>query len=274
MENNSTSLPPIFKFSMIWNILPYFGYLHTWKKTLESLCMGSRQVWRENYRAFIKLGSKFKDETTLCSIPGIYEWHKLQNMELHRFRLILYTNDNEMNVKCLYESNDEWTLGMILSFLFKINEDLAVVFKSDNFMNYTDVEFWRKSEISEILPSVLWPSCKSETKRFHNFQNFRWAQYILKQVKYKSVVVRKIYNEIFEVIPIVNSEVYVTSNQNKFEWDTLETLKTYQTWKIRNWIWRPLALHYINCTAEDKPEKLLNLSIISNIKHLVISRSI
>ena len=62
-------------------------------------------------------------------------------MELHRFRLILYTNDNEMNVKCLYESNDEWTLGMILSFLFKINEDLAVVFKSDNFMNYTDVEF-------------------------------------------------------------------------------------------------------------------------------------
>ena len=209
MESNSAPLPSIFKFSVIWNILPYFGYLHEWKQTLESLCLKTRQIWRENYRAFCKWGSKHKSviKLTFCEINN--EYLELQDTELYSFLLELFKYDYEKDTNILAENFEE-IAKIIFPLLFTINDNLVVLLKNNSVDNcYREVNFLGLSEIPEILPSVLWPSCKSETKRFNIFKSFSWVEYILEQAKYKSVVVKKVDKETFEVFPTINSEVRI-----------------------------------------------------------------
>ena len=80
----SEFLPPIFKLSALCNILPYFGYLHEWKNLLESICMGTNQVWNENRAALMHWGKDYKQETWLIYYKGGFIINKgiPQNLEL------------------------------------------------------------------------------------------------------------------------------------------------------------------------------------------------
>ena len=64
-KTNNKSLPPIFKLSALYNILPYFGYLHEWKNLLESISTGTNQVWNENKAALMYWGKDYKQEIWL-----------------------------------------------------------------------------------------------------------------------------------------------------------------------------------------------------------------
>ena len=49
MESISTKkLSPIFKLSLLSKILPYFGYLHDWRRILESINKKTNDIWDQN----------------------------------------------------------------------------------------------------------------------------------------------------------------------------------------------------------------------------------
>ena len=134
---------------------------------------------------------------------------KLQDIQFYSITLELFKRDDKKNINILAENFEE-IAKLIFPLLFKIEENLAVFLKTDsNYTERTEVNFWRVDEITEIIPSVLWPTSKSKTKRFNIFQSFRWVEYILEQAKYQSVVVKKVDKETFEVTPAVNSQVKI-----------------------------------------------------------------
>ena len=61
MESISTKkLPPIFKLSLLSKILPYFGYLHDWKRILESINKKTNDIWDQNKEQLKYLGRDLK----------------------------------------------------------------------------------------------------------------------------------------------------------------------------------------------------------------------
>ena len=59
---NRRVLPPIFKFSDLWNILPFYGYLHKWKLLLEWLSKQTQLIWENCEHEFMSKGNEFKSE--------------------------------------------------------------------------------------------------------------------------------------------------------------------------------------------------------------------
>ena len=51
---------PIFKFSSLVCILPYFGHLHDWKVIMSTLCSHSRLIWDQNFTMFLNAGRNLK----------------------------------------------------------------------------------------------------------------------------------------------------------------------------------------------------------------------
>ena len=53
-------LPEVFKFSNLWNILIYYGFLHEWKILLTRVNKNSSTVWNNNENLFINVGKDNK----------------------------------------------------------------------------------------------------------------------------------------------------------------------------------------------------------------------
>ena len=58
-------LPVIFKFSHISRVLVYYGRLHNWKVLMETLSKGTKQLWEDNFDAFVKWGEHYKAQLWL-----------------------------------------------------------------------------------------------------------------------------------------------------------------------------------------------------------------
>ena len=55
-------LPPIFRFSTLCNILPFFGTLEKWSWLLSCLSSKTKSVWEDNEQMFLYCGQNFKRE--------------------------------------------------------------------------------------------------------------------------------------------------------------------------------------------------------------------
>ena len=66
MENfTEDSLPQIFRFSTLCNILPYYGKLHQWVWMLNWISNKTKKIWRDNKEMFIECGKLYKDQIKL-----------------------------------------------------------------------------------------------------------------------------------------------------------------------------------------------------------------
>ena len=54
MDKYPQSLPLIIKFSLLWELLPFYGHLPLWRFLLCSLSTQTKQVWIKNQQAFRK----------------------------------------------------------------------------------------------------------------------------------------------------------------------------------------------------------------------------
>ena len=61
-------LPPIFKMSVLCNILPYYGHLHIWRKLLEMINSKTKDIWDQNREQLMYIGRDFKRDIELDNL--------------------------------------------------------------------------------------------------------------------------------------------------------------------------------------------------------------
>ena len=58
-------IPPIFKMSVLWNILPYYGHIHRWRRLLEKINKETKDIWDQNREQLKYIGRAFKRDIEL-----------------------------------------------------------------------------------------------------------------------------------------------------------------------------------------------------------------
>ena len=81
----------MFKFSTIWNILPFYGKLHKWRWMMKILWKQTSQIWNDNEDAFVRCGSDLKVPKAFNScrfmksdIIKVIKWHKVYSHYLFK----------------------------------------------------------------------------------------------------------------------------------------------------------------------------------------------
>ena len=62
---SAKKLPPIFKMSVLCNILPFYGNLHRWRRLLEKINTETKEIWDQNREQLKYIGRDFKRDIEL-----------------------------------------------------------------------------------------------------------------------------------------------------------------------------------------------------------------
>ena len=223
MERISTEkLPPIFKMSVLWNILPYYGHLHRWRRLLEKINTETKEIWDQNREQLMHIGRDFKREIELDNLNEDARYLKPNRGWLDLFKLSLSDDISENKF-------DFTTLTDNLS------EDEVIIIDSheDIFKDY-QIHYWRKDRISDILPAIKCPSYKSETKIFKNSEIDYIGYFIKDQNHTESFVIENadkklsislVYGDTVKIKPRTFSIFYRLNIFAKLE-------ERYKLWKI------------------------------------------
>ena len=175
---NIKKLPPIFKMSMLWNILPYYGHIHRWRRLIEKINTETKDIWDQNREQLIYIGRDFKRDIELDKLKNKYARHLRPNrswLDLFSLSLENYLKINYFDFMNLIENLNE-------------NEVIIVNSHDDIFKDY-QIQYWSKDKISDILPAINCPSFKYETKIFKTSEMNKIIEYIFDQDHTKSVVI-------------------------------------------------------------------------------------
>ena len=71
--------PQIFKFSWIWNILPYYGSLPKWMLIMRRLSLKTKKIWEENREAFMEAGKELRIDQGIEVLEKIIESSSLED---------------------------------------------------------------------------------------------------------------------------------------------------------------------------------------------------
>ena len=185
MERISTeTLPPIFKMSVLWNILPYYGHIHRWRRLLEKINTKTKDIWDQNREQLMYIGRDFKREIELDNLKGNARHLRPNRSWIDLFLLSLQYN--------LYIYNFDFT-----KLTDNLSEDEVIIIDSHEyiFKDY-QIHFWRKANISDILPAIKWWSFKSETKIYKTSEINKMRKFINDQNHTKSIVIEKTDEEV------------------------------------------------------------------------------
>ena len=154
----TTKLPKIFKFSVLWNILPYFGFLHEWKWILQSLNKKTQMMWNLNKDAFIYWGGRQKFKLTLNYNKATLK--PIRDLELFTFETIVFCLvDSEM--RCLYP--DWFKYNIFIPLIDQLDEGKMILFDARTHEMTTPFSIWSKNEIEHIMQSTLWTYFNSDS---------------------------------------------------------------------------------------------------------------
>ena len=240
-QTNSESLPSIFKLSSLCNILPYFGYLHEWKNLLESISMGTNQVWNENRVALMHWGKDYKQEIWLIFHNEEFIKNKgiLPNLEL----FTLTTNwfdwvDDE-------KKKDNWiNIRLITILLNRLNTNNAIVIDQYIINKLKSITIWTEREAEESTPS---PMCTSITSNITKLDEDKVAdlwKHIYEKVQSRRVVLKKKDDNIIEVSSVVPHFMLESEDYNLLSSD-YEKVKDNFSCPVDNWICKPASLWWI-----------------------------
>ena len=157
----TTKLPKIFKFSMLWNILPYFGFLHEWKWILQSLNKKTQMMWNLNKDAFIYWGGWQKFKLKLDYNKATLK--PIRDLELFTFETIVFCLvDSEM--RCLYP--DWFKYNIFIPLIDQLDEGKMILFDAKIHKMTTPFSIWSKNEIEHIMQSTLWTYFNSNSRKW------------------------------------------------------------------------------------------------------------
>ena len=176
MEKISTKkLPPIFKMSMLCNILPYYGHLHRWRRLLEKINTKTKVIWDQNREQLMYIGRDFKRDIELDKLKVYY----------------LRPNRSWLDLFLLSLSDYFHTYGAVFSTLIgNLREDEVIIIDShDDIFKAYQIRYWSKNRISDILPAINCPSFKSETRIFKTSEENEVWCFNYNQNHVKSIVI-------------------------------------------------------------------------------------
>ena len=185
-KERKNRLPPIFKMSVLWNILPYYGHLHTWRMLLGQINRKSRDIWAQNRNQLAYIGKNYRKEIEIIKDSYIDKQSECIE-DYDRSWLDLYLiYFNLYNLESIKYSK----------ILNNLQEDEVIIIDpcDDLFIDY-QIHYCKKDKISEILPSVNWPSFIPEIKTFKNSEK-KVKELIESQIYSKSLVIGKWKNRV------------------------------------------------------------------------------
>ena len=287
-QTNSEFLPPIFKLSALCNILPYFGYLHEWKYLLESISMGTNQVWNENREALMHWGKDYKQETWF-----IYDKYKgfiinksiPHNLELYTLTTNWFDWDDKEK-----EENNWINIRLITILLNRLNTNNAILIDQYIVNSLKSISIWTEREAEESTPSPMCTSVTSNIKEFNEDKVADLWKHIYEKVQSRRVVLKKREDNIIEVNSIIPHSMLESEDYNLLSSD-YEKVKDNFSCPVDNWICKPASLWgwpfkfikemdqywFESLTEETSDEitrKIWDLSTTKNIKRLKFSNMI
>ena len=185
---SANSLPPIFKISVILNILPFYNQLHIWKKMMQSVCKETKEIWDKNQTSFIRWGKDYRSKKATCSSNVLKRPRINYDMFLFRCEFKRYASKSQIELDPYLEYYNKQFVYLIEN----MNNDEALIFDtSDLEYDSYEIHFWNEAEISWILPSTNWPSYEPGIKVFSLSESTELAEHIRKLLKFKSVIIWK-----------------------------------------------------------------------------------
>ena len=221
-------MPAIFKLSVLSIILPYYGELHEWKKLLDRISKKTKDIWKENSDALAYCGRKFRKEIDIASLNKEDNWR--DNLDLYSLTFNPYIFFREIDLRNL------------VSFLEMLKEDEAIVYSSHrlDIIRY-NINFLKEENISDILPAVKCSSFVKEQKMFKISEISNFQEYIKKEMKFKSIVV-KLKDEKIIAYSVFSPTLKIYDSYDFDEGTTEVMRKINEVCKVSNWVWRPIKL--------------------------------
>ena len=250
-------LPPIFKMSVLWNILPYYGHIHRWRRLLEKINTKTKEIWDQNREQLMYIGRDFKREIELDNLK---KWESK-----------LRPNRNWLDLFSLSLSNYYFK---IYNFDFttltnNLTEDEVIIIDShDNLFKRYQINFWSKDRISDILPAINWPTFKFETEIFKTSEMTKIRELINNKIRTKSIVIENagdklsinfVYGDTIKITPMTFYHPFLRINF----FDKLK--ERYKLWQIDDCACKPKKIRVWVYDLKDLKNAIDQLKWISNI---------
>ena len=257
MESISTNkLPPIFKMSMLWNILPYYGHIHRWRRLLEKINTKTKEIWDQNREQLIYFGRDFKREIELVKSKEFNENLRPNRSWLDLFSLSLsnYIHNFKFDITILTDNLSE--------------DEVIIIDSHDDIFKGYQIKYWRKDRISDILPAIKCRSYKSESKIFKTTEMTEMKQFIEDQNHTKSIVIDKTDEEV-SINPVYGNAIKITPRTFYFNtphtkfFDTLK--ERYNLWEIGDCECKPKKIRVWAWSISQLQHTIDQLKLISNI---------
>ena len=253
------SLPPIFKISVLLNILPYYGFLHEWKEVLESMNKKTKLIWSENKEAIKHMGRDYRFKILKeLRVYGRDEVTVPNCAELFIFVVDYFYPDQFFEIP----NNDSWykiqNYNRTTKLLDQLSEENGIVLNKRNLVCQYTISFWSKRELEELTPSTQCSSYKSEVKEFQSIEKKKLLEHIFEKAKSKRVVVRKLEGDMIEVNSVAQDPIWNTQNYNILNPSEEERINDYFSCPIHDWICRPTSLWWILDCSQDLSKDIFN----------------
>ena len=272
MESISTKkLPPIFKLSLLSKILPYFGYLHDWKRILELINKKTNDIWDQNKEVLKHLGRDLKLCVYLENRLIKLSRNIMLNAELFKFRTYRFSffhKDSEKTQDKIKQLKIDWLIVILCK---QLNEDNTIVFQKWNY-KIDEIFLQTRTEIAEMIPSPKCTSSILEIKKFENNQVQDLWKYITDSIKLKRVIVKKNENNTFEVGSISSHHLLNLKDHNILREEVRERLATYYSCPVSNCICKPKILWLSDkySISEEQIDEIWRQSLLENAHRLEV----
>ena len=250
-------LPPIFKMSVLCNILPYYGHIHRWRRLLEKINTKTKEIWDQNREQLKYIGRDFKKDIELDSFKIYYTRHLRPNrswLDLFSLTLSCYVDFHNFDLTTLTNNHSE--------------DELIIIDSHDDIFKGYQIYFWSKNRISNILPAIKCPSFKSKTKIFKTDEMIRIREFIKDQNHTKSIVIENTDEEL-SINFIYGDTVKITPKTFSFNsslTNFLDKLKErYNLWEIDDCVCKPKKIRVWVYDLRNLKYAIEELEKISNI---------
>ena len=262
MEYSKAKLPPIFKFSMIWNILPYYGYLSDWEKLLVKLSSATKLIWEEHWKAFRILGRDFMRDLYTDG-----ENIDLQRILFDVFKVYFRYSTSDGKSKEIQKTKNG------IQELIKILGRNEVIILDSFYVEYqiARVMFLQNDEIEDVVPSITCPVYKPNIKSFRlgSISN-AFIKYIFSRVK-KMPVIIKINRKKIEVHSCIGKWYDILCNEKPASFKVhKEVDRILASCPQHEWVWKPTKLIIYGHWAKIA-NKIECFQYMSNIKEFKIN---
>ena len=252
-------LPPIFKLSLLSRILPYYGYLHEWRKLLTMINRETEAIWEENTDTIFYIGKDFKQENFIDFSKDLKNVRK-SFINLYLLKISVdYLDDDD------YYYLDDVNSRSLLSLIDKLDEDETIIwdFHKSNCKDIC-IYYCNEDKVSKILPAVMCPSFRKTSALLDYGDKKTINEIISKELLSKSVMIEFRKNKI-SLYSVFSPTLRILSEDDWSRGASKLTEKMSELWQIKNCVCKPTKLQANTRFVVNECKTLNSLSWIENI---------